>query len=852
MISPLPTGIAVTAPRRSVSESSGLSGAGGSGGLGGSGGSGSSSGSGGSGSAGCEARGPDPARAADLPEFIALLEELRGWAGNPSYRTLARRVGPLMRPPQTVPHSTIGDVFQARRRRLNLDLVLAIVRALGADEATVERWRQASVRVHGAAKAGGALGVLRQLPADLAEFTGRDVELKHLLDATSASVEDRPSAPYVVTVEGMGGVGKTQFAVHAAHCLVRSGRFTDLQLYVNLHGFDPERAPAEPDKVLEAFLRELGVPGQQIPETLDERAAMFRDRIHGREALLLLDNASDARQVRDLLPATSTCLVLITSRRTLADLEGAVSLALDVFQPGEARVLLAKVVGEERVRAEPEAAEQIVRAGGCLPLAVSLAAARLKARPGWSLRDLARQLEAGPDAETSAERLLEPVFDLSYRGLSPAAGRLFRLLGRHPGSDFSAASAAALAGIAPSSAEELLERMQDEYLLDQRYAGRYEMHDLLRQYARQLGFGGSGAGAAGGGGPGAGSVAGAGSGVGEEQASAWRRLLDHYLHNAHSAAMIEVPVRDPIPVPLAPPQDQTTLVPLADVAGAGAWFEAELEVFRELIQDCAESEPVVAWQLAWSLVGHCMKTARYWEIVWAQTIALQAAERVGNLVAIVYSLQIRVMAMTSLNVYDTVAEDLERSIEICRQLGDRFYEARGLCSLSAAHSQQKNFAAGLGPALLALEVSRSLGPAGRTEQARSLNLIGWSRAHLGEVAEAVTACAESVRLAEELGDLWSQAVALDSLAFAHRQAGAYAESAATYRRALAVHDRYGAASFRARTLTHLADVLELTGDVAGALALLHEAREIFEVADEGRAAETRARIAKLGVGVRGA
>lgn len=316
--------------------------------------------------------------------------------------------------------------------------------------------------------------------------------------------------------------------------------------------------------------------------------------------------------------------------------------------------------------------------------------------------------------------------------------------------------------------------------------------------------------------------------------------------------MIEVPVRDPIPVPLAPPQDQTTLVPLADVAGAGAWFEAELEVFRELIHDCAETEPVVAWQLAWSLVGHCMKTARYWEIVWAQTIALQAAERVGNLAAIAYSLQIRVMAMTSVNVYDTVAEDLERSIGICRRLGDRFYEARGLCSLSAAQSQRKNFAASLESALLALEVSRSLGTAGRTEQARSLNLIGWSRAHLGEVAEAVAACAESVRLAEELGDLWSQAVALDSLAFAHRQAGAYTESAATYRRALAVHDRYGAASFRARTLTHLADVLELTGDVAGALALLHEAREIFEAADEGRAEETRARIAGLMVGVRGA
>lgn len=258
-------------------------------------------------------------------------------------------------------------------------------------------------------------------------------------------------------------------------------------------------------------------------------------------------------------------------------------------------------------------------------------------------------------------------------------------------------------------------------LLDQRYAGRYEMHDLLRQYARQLGSGLADADAV------AVAVAvardaGGANAVGvadatEEQDSAWRRLLDHYLHNAHRAAMIEVPVRDPIRVPLAPLQDQVTLVPLADAADAGAWFEAELEVLRELIQDCAESEPVVAWQLAWSLVGHCMKTARYWEIVWAQAIALQAAERVGNLAAIAYSLQIRVMAMTSLNVYDTVAADLERSIEICRQLGDRFYEARALCSLAAAQSQQKNFAASLKPALLALEVARSAPPAAPNRRA---------------------------------------------------------------------------------------------------------------------------------------
>ena len=768
---------------------------------------------------------PDPARAADLPDFIALLEDLRRRSGNPSYRTLARRVGPLMRPPQTMPHSTIGDVFQSRRRRLNPDLVIAIVRALGADEAAVARWWQACVRVHGVAKTGGPLGVLRQLPADPADFTGREAELEQLLDAVAAAeaADERLAAPFVATVEGMGGVGKTQFAVHVAHRLLRAGRCTDLQLYVNLRGFDPERPPADPEGVLEGFLRELGVPGQQIPETLDERAAMFRDRVHGREALLLLDNAADARQVRDLLPAASTCLVLITSRRSLADLEGASPLVLDVFRPEEARALLARVVGAERVAAEPEAADRIVAAGGRLPLAVSIVAARLKSRPAWTLADLAARLEADPDGETLTSRFLEPVFDLSYRGLAPQASRMFRLLGWHPGNDFSAASAAALAGLTTDSAEQLLERMQDEYLVDQKYAGRYEMHDLVRQYARNQ----------------------ARADAAEERPAASSRLLDHYLHNGHHAAMLEVPVRDPICVRLPAPQDQTVLVPMADATAAGAWFDAELEAIRELIQTCVESEPVIAWQLAWSLVGHCMKTARYWELIRTQTLALQAAERVGDLTAVSYSLQARVTAMTPLHMYDSVIADLNRSVEICRSTGDRFYEARGLCKIGAAWSQRQDYAAGLEYALLALEVSRSLGVDGRTEQARSLNLIGWSQAHLGDLEQAVDACEESVRLAEELDDLWSQAVALDSLAFAHREAGAYKTSAATYRRALAVHDRYGAAPFRAQTQTHLADLLVAMGEVDEALAMFREASGILETADEKLAEEVRQRIGEL-------
>ncbi|MEV6012562.1 hypothetical protein AB0M29_37935, partial [Streptomyces sp. NPDC051976] len=160
--------------------------------------------------------------AADLAEFVLLLGELRAWAGMPSYRMLAKRVGPLMRTARVVSTSTVVDAFKTGRSRLDLDLVVGIVRALGADEHAVDLWRTECIRVHGLARTGGPVGVFGQLPTDLATFTGRRVELARLI-ATATQHHDRSGANTVVisAVEGMAGVGKTQLAIHAAHQLVR-------------------------------------------------------------------------------------------------------------------------------------------------------------------------------------------------------------------------------------------------------------------------------------------------------------------------------------------------------------------------------------------------------------------------------------------------------------------------------------------------------------------------------------------------------------------------------------------------------------------------------------------------------
>ncbi len=234
------------------------------------------------------------------------------------------------------------------------------------------------------------LSAHRQLPMDIAEFTGRESELRRLC-------EPGPQTTVVISaIEGMAGVGKTKLAVRAAHRL--AGRYPDVQLWADLHGFDADELPADPAAVLESFLRLLGVPGGQIPESPAERAALYRDRLAGKRALVLLDNAAGEDQVRPLLPGGATCLVLITSRRSLMGLDGVKSLFLDVFTPPEAVALLTRIAGADRVNADQEAAARVAELCGHLPIAVALAAKRLARRPQWTVMDLVAQLERGGGA----------------------------------------------------------------------------------------------------------------------------------------------------------------------------------------------------------------------------------------------------------------------------------------------------------------------------------------------------------------------------------------------------------------------------------------------------------------------
>ncbi|MFK4206508.1 AfsR/SARP family transcriptional regulator [Streptomyces sp. NPDC030920] len=319
-----------------------------------------------------------------------------------------------------------------------------------------------------------------QLPATVPDFTGRASFVREL-GARLATAEGSVMA--VSALAGIGGVGKTTLAVHVAHQARQ--HFPDGQLYVDLQGAGARAA--EPETVLGAFLRALGTADSAIPDSLDERAALYRSTLDGRRILVLLDNAHDAAQVRPLLPGTAGCAALITSRVRMVDLAGSHLVDLDVMSPEEALQLFTRIAGEERISAEREAALDVVAACGFLPLAIRIAASRLSARRTWTVSVLAAKLADGRrrlDELQAGDLAVKATFELGYGQLEPAQARAFRLLGLADGPDISLAAAAALLDREAHAAEDLLEALVDTSLLESAAPGRYRYHDLVRLYAR--------------------------------------------------------------------------------------------------------------------------------------------------------------------------------------------------------------------------------------------------------------------------------------------------------------------------------------------------------------------------------
>jgi hypothetical protein len=357
--------------------------------------------------------------------------------------------------------------------------------------------------------------VPRELPGAAAVFTGRLAELARLSQILGQAGSQAPGTVVISAIGGTAGVGKTALAVHWAHRVAH--RFPGGQLYVNLGGFDPSGSPVSPGEAIRGFLAALGVPPDRFPSGLAAQAGLYRSLLAGRQMLILLDNARDEQQVRPLLPGSPGSLVLVTSRSLLAGLaaaENASLLSLDVLPPAEACQMLAARLGGQRTAAEPGAVTEITDLCARLPLALAVAAARAAARPqlplpglAAELRDAQRRLDALDTGDPAVS--VRAVFSWSYQQLDPAAARMFRLLGLHPGPDISTLAATSLAGVAPAQAGQALGQLTGAHVLTEQSPGRYGCHDLLRAYAAEQARGAE-----------------------DEQArhAATGRVLDYYLH----------------------------------------------------------------------------------------------------------------------------------------------------------------------------------------------------------------------------------------------------------------------------------------------------------------------------------
>ena len=342
---------------------------------------------------------------------------------------------------------------------------------------------EAAARTH---PARGGVAAARTLPRDVASFTGRAGELAALMAAVGSAAE-AGGVVGIHAIGGMAGIGKTAFAVHAAHQL--AGWFPGGQIFVPLHGHTPGQRPVDPEDALASLLATAGVAPAQIPAGLAARMGLWRGRLAGRQLLLILDDAVGSEQVLPLLPGAGGSLVLVTSRRQLSALEDAAVISLDTLPAGEAAGLLVRLAGRPGLRPDDPAVAEITRLCGYLPLAIGMVARQLRHHPAWTAAGRAADLAAAAarlELMATENLSIAAAFDLSYADLTEDQQRLFRRLGWHPGAEVDGYAAAALDGTSLAAARRGLEALYDQYLLAEPAPGRYRMHDLVREHARAL------------------------------------------------------------------------------------------------------------------------------------------------------------------------------------------------------------------------------------------------------------------------------------------------------------------------------------------------------------------------------
>jgi DNA-binding SARP family transcriptional activator/tetratricopeptide (TPR) repeat protein len=611
-----------------------------------------------------------------------------------------------------------------------------------------------------------------QLPADLDRFSGRLAALARLDGVLAA---DRPASAVVITaVSGTAGVGKTALAVRWAH-QVRH-RFPDGQFYVNLRGFHPTGAALTAGEALHGFLTALGLPPARVPSTVDEQAALFRTLLADRRMLVVLDNARDADQVRPLLPGAPGCLVLITSRNALSSLitaDAAQPVPLDLLTPDEARDLLAQRLGAARTAAEPDAVDTIVDRCARLPLALAIAAAHAAIRPDAPLAGLAADLSERRgrlDALTTGEAGTDvrAVFSWSYRLLGPAAARLFRLLGLHPGADISAAAAASLTGLDPAEVTPLLAELTGAQLLTEPRPDRYVLHDLLQAYAADL--------------------------AGEEdpdpgRRAALTRLFDHYLDTAGAAARMLFPNGQSHQAGPAHAEPPAPVVAIADPGAAREWLDTErANLVAATGHAAAHGWPGHTMALATTLFRY-LDSGYFNDSLVLQSRARQAAHDCGDHTAEARAVIHLGIVHRRSGRYQLAEEHHQEALTLFRRIGDRSGEARALSQLGIVAWRLGRYPQSEQLHQASLDLFREIGD--RLGEATQLNYFGVGNRQNGHIRASIEYHEQALALFRQLDHRFGEADALDCLGTTYQELGQHQPAIECHQQAMATFQAMG-------------------------------------------------------------
>jgi DNA-binding SARP family transcriptional activator len=688
------------------------------------------------------------------------------------------------------------EVFQDLRRRLDEQLGVRPGAALAAAHLRVLRADLPPPCPAAPVPAPAPAAVRYSLPPDTAAFTGREDELTRIT-ATAAQAAGPGGVIAIQAIGGMPGVGKTALAVRAAHLL--AGRFPDRQLFVSLHGHTPGRDPVAPADALAGLLAAAGADPRYLPEDLDGRAGMWRDKMAGQQALLVLDNAASSGQVAALLPGGAGWLVLVTSRRHLGDLPGTVTpLSLDVLPPQQAADMFTRLA--PRAAASPGQVAQVAALAGFLPLAISLLARVFARHSSWTLAGLISEIGAGVLTLTAEDASIAAAFDLSYRHLDPGQQRFFRLLGLHPGIVIDSYAAAALAGTSPEQAAGLLDGLHAEGLLTETGHRRYGMHDLLRRYARDH------------------------ADRATEGEGALERLLDYYQHAAARAEALLARQARPGPPPATPAALKSP--ELRDAGQALAWARAERASLLACLDHVTRAGQHVRVVVLTAALTELFRRDGPWaDAITRHATAVRAARRCGDRAGEAGALRSLGEVRWLADEYPGAARDLEQALGIYRDLGDRAGEAGALHSLGEVRRMTDDYPGAARGLEQALGIFRDLGD--RLGEAGALRHLGAVRRLTNEYPDAAQALEQALVIFRDLGDRLGEANALMLLGDVRRLTGDFPGAARDLEQALGIFRDLGDRLGEASALTNLGAARRLTGDFPDAAQALEQALGIF-------------------------